>query len=461
MSLLTIRSGATQMSEDVFLAFFRDFLASGGVLSTSATDFQVAAQTSPDMTVKVQAGRIMIKGASSNAYPVINTADSNQNITSNSSGNSRIDAIVAYIDLSATADTTASNIAKLAVIAGTPAASPSAPDSTAIGAVIGASNPYEVLAYVTVGNGVSSIVTGNISDQRRKFLTVADNNAQLNSSCYGADAGSTDAYAITLNPVPTAYSTGMRLYFKANTVNTGACTLNVNGLGAKSIVKSYNIALEDGDIKANQIVEVIYDGTNFQLVSTIADEGIITVADGATITLDSSLSKQFITTLAGNRQLALSNLKTGRPVFLTVVQDATGTRVPVQPVTATDVVSITIATPGVITTTKDMPTCTPIVFTTTGALPTGITAGTRYYWVRTGATTGNIATTIANAQAGTVIATSGSQSGVHTMSVQVRWGSTDTVPTLTTGKHRRDTLCYVPQDALNGIVQGNAVNLDF
>lgn len=87
---------------------------------------------------------------------------------------------------------------------------------------------------------------------------------------YAADSGSTDAYAITLTPAPAAYATGQVFIFKANTVNTGTATLNVNSLGAKTIVKSYNVTLEDGDIKANQIVEVIYDGTNFQLLSPIS-----------------------------------------------------------------------------------------------------------------------------------------------------------------------------------------------
>lgn len=84
---------------------------------------------------------------------------------------------------------------------------------------------------------------------------------------YAADAGSTDAYAVTLAPVPTAYYTGMVVRFKANTLNTSAATLNVNSLGAKTIKKSYNADLETGDIVANQILTVVYDGTNFQLQS--------------------------------------------------------------------------------------------------------------------------------------------------------------------------------------------------
>lgn len=84
---------------------------------------------------------------------------------------------------------------------------------------------------------------------------------------YAADAGSTDAYAVTLSPVPTAYFTGMTVRFKANTANTGTATLNVNALGAKTIKKSASSDLGTGDILSNQILAVIYDGTNFQLLS--------------------------------------------------------------------------------------------------------------------------------------------------------------------------------------------------
>lgn len=86
---------------------------------------------------------------------------------------------------------------------------------------------------------------------------------------YAADAGASDTYAISLPVAPASYVTGAVFRFKANTVNTGAATLNVNSLGAKTIKKNYNVDLVDGDIKANQIVSVVYDGTNFQLLSPV------------------------------------------------------------------------------------------------------------------------------------------------------------------------------------------------
>lgn len=91
--------------------------------------------------------------------------------------------------------------------------------------------------------------------------------AGFQGSQYAADAQANDTYVITLDPVPSAYFTGMEINFKANTINTGAATLNVNSLGAKTIKKNHDQDLDDGDIEANQIVKVIYDGTDFQMQS--------------------------------------------------------------------------------------------------------------------------------------------------------------------------------------------------
>lgn len=90
------------------------------------------------------------------------------------------------------------------------------------------------------------------------------------------------------------------------------------------------------------------------------------------------------------------------------------TRGPAWKLTAT--VTITIATPCVVTWTgHGLREGAPVVFTTTGALPTGLTAGTVYYVGRSpAANTFNVSTTVANAAAGTFIATTGSQSGVQT-----------------------------------------------
>jgi microcystin-dependent protein len=80
--------------------------------------------------------------------------------------------------------------------------------------------------------------------------------------------------------------------------------------------------------------------------------------------------------------------------------------------------TMTIAAPGVVTmAAHGLVTGDQIYFTTTGALPTGVTANTLYYVVFVSSSTFNLATSRANAIAGTKITTTGSQSGVHTL----RW----------------------------------------
>lgn len=96
-------------------------------------------------------------------------------------------------------------------------------------------------------------------------------------TAYAADAGANDTYAITCAPVPTAYTAGMVITFKANTINTGACTVNVNSLGAKDIQKRVAgglVALDDGDIAAGAIITCIYNGTQFELQSRISKQQV-------------------------------------------------------------------------------------------------------------------------------------------------------------------------------------------
>ena len=88
---------------------------------------------------------------------------------------------------------------------------------------------------------------------------------QNNSYRYGADTGAANAYAITLTPAPTAYAKGQTFLFLAANANTGASTLDVNGLGTKTIKTISGADLSANAIVANKIYTVTYDGTNFQI----------------------------------------------------------------------------------------------------------------------------------------------------------------------------------------------------
>lgn len=75
-------------------------------------------------------------------------------------------------------------------------------------------------------------------------------------------------------------------------------------------------------------------------------------------------------------------------------------------------VTLTIATPCVITLTSALPAGSAITLATTGALPTGLTAGTTYYLSNVSGLTANLVNS-----AGTTINTTGTQSGVQSISV--------------------------------------------
>ena len=81
---------------------------------------------------------------------------------------------------------------------------------------------------------------------------------------YGTATG-TNAKTITLDPAPTNYYDGLCFAFKNVTQNTGAVTINVNGLGARPIKKPNGNDIAAGNLKANSVYTVRYNGTNFIL----------------------------------------------------------------------------------------------------------------------------------------------------------------------------------------------------
>lgn len=67
----------------------------------------------------------------------------------------------------------------------------------------------------------------------------------------------------------TAYATGQKFTFVSAGANTGAATININSIGAKALTKNGATALSAGDIASGSAVEVVYDGTQFQVVSSL------------------------------------------------------------------------------------------------------------------------------------------------------------------------------------------------
>ena len=81
--------------------------------------------------------------------------------------------------------------------------------------------------------------------------------------------GAANAQTLTYAAAPAGYFQGQRFCFIAGFTNTGAATLNVNGIGAKNIFMD-GVALVGGEIVAGSVVEMVYDGTQFQITSSRA-----------------------------------------------------------------------------------------------------------------------------------------------------------------------------------------------
>lgn len=84
---------------------------------------------------------------------------------------------------------------------------------------------------------------------------------------YATAAGSANVLTATLAPALVAYTAGLTLHIKIATTNTGAATINVNGLGAKAIVDRVGSALSSGDLIAGEVVRLTYDGTQFRTIA--------------------------------------------------------------------------------------------------------------------------------------------------------------------------------------------------
>jgi hypothetical protein len=85
-----------------------------------------------------------------------------------------------------------------------------------------------------------------------------------------ATTGTATAYVLSSGLSLTAYATGQVLRIIPNNTNTGAATINVDGLGAKSLTKQGAAALDAGDLVSGRVYELAYDGTQFQVVGLVA-----------------------------------------------------------------------------------------------------------------------------------------------------------------------------------------------
>lgn len=198
--------------------------------------------------------------------------------------------------------------------------------------------PIGTANYALSSNGTipvwtsSATVTGNEKDALagdNTDITVGASNKyvtqtglQKSAECYAASATGNDTYVVTLSPVPTSLSNGMTIRVKFDVANTGASTLNVNSLGALSIVTGLSTPTATGDIVANMIGELIYNstGTVWQLINPASVAlGGVTHTNGTTTKNAADAST--------TQTIAHGLGKTPKKVKLTALKNAAGSSV--------------------------------------------------------------------------------------------------------------------------------------
>jgi hypothetical protein len=100
-------------------------------------------------------------------------------------------------------------------------------------------------------------------------------------------ASGTDTYTVTISGV-TAYNDGDSFLVRFTTGNTTGCTLNINGLGARTLYRNNDGVLIGGDIVDGAEMLCVYNSTTsgFQTIGTAPNTLIsyVTNADSVTIT---------------------------------------------------------------------------------------------------------------------------------------------------------------------------------
>tara|TARA_R110002126_G_scaffold11885_3_gene52486 strand:- start:1636 stop:2646 length:1011 start_codon:yes stop_codon:yes gene_type:complete len=159
--------------------------------------------------------------------------------------------------------------------------------------------------------------TANIPMGTFKITGLGAGSAATDAAQYGqlqngattiATVSGTDTLTGSLSPAITAYATGNLFSFVAVATNTGAATINLNSLGAKSITKQGSTVLAASDIVSGQVYLIEYDGTRFQLINPSSFSNVSSITFGST-GLTPSTATSGAVTVAGT--LAAANGGTG------------------------------------------------------------------------------------------------------------------------------------------------------
>ena len=159
-----------------------------------------------------------------------------------------------------------------------------------------ASTPWILKIY----DGTDWITLGDVNAAANTFNPYTGTAASrfLN---HAVDTGSVNAYAVAPVPAISSYAVGQIVFLKPSNASTGASTLAVSSLAAKSIKLPNGSDLLSGSLETTGVYTLMYDGTNFIVlnpmpVSVSVKDSNLTIQDDGDITKKFRFQASGITT---------------------------------------------------------------------------------------------------------------------------------------------------------------------
>lgn len=135
-----------------------------------------------------------------------------------------------------------------------------------LGNALTASLAYDGQTTPVANLPMGGYVHTNVGNATARTNYASAGQVQDGTLTYLTSVSGTDTITAVAPASMTAYAAGQTFRFIAAGANTTTgVTLNINGIGAKSITKNGTTALAIGDIPSGSIVNVTYDGTEFQI----------------------------------------------------------------------------------------------------------------------------------------------------------------------------------------------------
>lgn len=118
--------------------------------------------------------------------------------------------------------------------------------------------PIKVTITDSVGNAIGPTFD-NISG-------IGDPGTTLTTFYGGTDFGTTNAYVLSFIASFTSYTSGLVVYWIPSNSNTGASTININGLGVVNLTNQDGTALSANQLITGQVAIIASQGGNFVLL---------------------------------------------------------------------------------------------------------------------------------------------------------------------------------------------------